>query len=312
VKRALFAAVLAGLLLAAPANAGAPAIGGGSAIGRNLPLVAFASLTPGVQLFGNPLTARVAVVADRKFVDPAHVRVLVHFAPYEATGPPAVVQTGSGRVRQITWTWTLRCLNTKCVPATFKGPLSRVFHFGPARVEYLSPGGKVEYSFNAGFQRIQVGSQLSPNIVTDVLKQETDKAWQFPLAPVPAPHYRVAPNLAFWLAIALACLLGMAGVAIATRWALRFRSPVAAQAPVLPDSPLERALTLFFWARANDDDTLQRKALERVADELPFDVHELSETAHALAWSPEMPGEEDVQAISERAGIHNRDGEPAP
>jgi hypothetical protein len=44
---------------------------------------------------------------------------------------------------------------------------------------------------------------------------------------------------------------------------------------------------------------------------LPFDVHELSETAHALAWSPEMPGEEDVQAISERAGIHH-DGEQAP
>ena len=50
-------------------------------------------------------------------------------------------------------------------------------------------------------------------------------------------------------------------------------------------------------------------SLERVADELPYDVHDLSETARALAWSPETPEEEDVQEISERAGIHHRNGE---
>ena len=73
--------------------------------------------------------------------------------------------------------------------------------------------------------------------------------------------------------------------------------------PGAPTPYLERALALFFWANARGDETLQRKALERVADELPFDVHELSETAHALAWSPETPDEEDVQAISQRAGV---------
>src|SRR5262249_13310839 len=158
----------------------------------------------------------------------------------------------------------------KCVPATFKGPLSRVFHFHPAQVQYLRPGGKVQYKFNARFQPIQIGSQMSPNIVSDVLKEETYKAWHFRLAPIPSPDYRLSSDLAYWLAIALALLLGAAGLALAARWALQFRTPAPVQAPVLPDSPLERALTLFFWARANDDDTLQRKALERVADELPF------------------------------------------
>lgn len=312
-KRALVsAAALATLAVAvaAPAYAGAPAVTGGSAIGRDQPMVAFASLGPAVQLFGNPLTARVSVVYDRKFVDPANLRTLVHFAPYQPIAPPSVAQTGTGRVRQISWTWTLRCLTSKCVPATFKGPLSKVFHFAPARIQYLSPSGKILYAFQARFQRIQIGSQLSPNVVSDVLKEETFKAWQFPLAPVPRPHYRLSPDLAYWLAIALALLLGATGLALAARWALQFRSPAPVQAPVLPDSPLERALTLFFWARANNDDTLQRKALERVADELPFDVHELSESAHALAWSPETPGQEDVEAISERAGIQRRNGEP--
>ena len=121
----------------------------------------------------------------------------------------------------------------------------------------------------------------------------------------------MSPDLLFWLAVALACVLGAAGLALATRWALQFRPSRAAE-DALRSSSLERALTLFFWARAHDDETLQRKALERVADELPFDVHELSETARALAWSPETPEEEEVQEISERAGIHRRNGEPEP
>jgi hypothetical protein len=127
--------------------------------------------------------------------------------------------------------------------------------------------------------------------------------WQDPITPVNPPHYGTSPDLAFWVAVALAIVLGAAGLALAARWALQFRPQAGA---TLPASSLERALTLFFWARANDDETLQRKALERVADELPFDVHHLSETARALAWSPEAPDEEDVQVISDRAGIHHR------
>jgi hypothetical protein len=119
----------------------------------------------------------------------------------------------------------------------------------------------------------------------------------------------VSPNLAFWLAVALATVLGAAGLALVARWALPYLPARARPAPARASS-LERALTLFFWARAHDDETLQRKALERVADELPFDVHDLSETARALAWSPETPEEEDVQEISEKAGIQRRNGEP--
>jgi hypothetical protein len=118
----------------------------------------------------------------------------------------------------------------------------------------------------------------------------------------------VSPNLAFWLAVALAGVLGAAGLALAARWARPFLPSRAAQAPARTSS-LERALTLFFWARAHDDETLQRKALERVADELPFDVHDLSESARALAWSEETPEAEDVEEISERAGISRRNGE---
>lgn len=308
-KRGLAAALLAALALVAPARAGVPSVHGTSLIKGNKPLEVFASVGPAVTLFGDALTARVAVVVDRKWIDPANLRVLVRFKPYRPISSPSEVRTGSGRLQEITWTWSVRCLTVDCLPESLSGDLTHVFGLAPARVEYVLPGGKIQYSLYAGFQQVQVGSQLTPKVVR-LLEKERILDWQYPLTPVPAPHYRVSPTLAFWVPLALAIVLGTLGLAVAARWALRFRTVAAAQGPATPDSPLERALTLFFWARANNDDTLQRKALERVADELPFDVHELSETAHALAWSPETPDEEDVQVISERAGIHRRNGEP--
>jgi hypothetical protein len=304
---AVLSAVLAALVAATPADAKVPPVHGGSVLGRNLPLKAYASITPAAHLFGDPLTAQVAVVADRKWVAPANLRVIVHFAPYEAAGPPTVVRRSNGRLLQVTWTWQLRCLTVKCLPVSPKTDLTHIFQFSPAHVEYLSPAGQVRYFQDARFQRIAVLSELSPSEVTALEARAV--SWYYQLTPLPAPQYRVSPSLLFWLAVAFACVLGAAGLALAARWALRFR-PAKAEAAAFGTSSLERALTLFFWARAHDDETLQRKALERVADELPFDVHELSETARALAWSPETPEEEDVQEISERAGIHRRNGEP--
>jgi hypothetical protein len=300
------AALLGSLALTASAGADIPRVHGGSVLGKDLPMKVYASISPAVHTFGSPLTARVAVLADRKWVAPGNVRAIGHFAPYEPAGPPTVVRTSNGRLLQMTWTWKLRCLTVKCLPVMKKSDLAHIFQFSPAHVEYLSPEGQVRYAIDARFQRIAVLSQLSPSEIA--LLNAHGLAWYVQLTPLPAAQYRVSPDLAFWLAVAMAAVLGAAGVFIASRWALQFR-PARAAKGTADASSLERALTLFFWARAHDDETLQRKALERVADELPFDVHDLSETARALAWSPETPEEEDVEEISERAGIHRRNGE---
>jgi hypothetical protein len=300
------AALLGSLALTASAGADIPRVQGGSVLGKDLPMKVYASISPAVHTFGSPLTARVAVLADRKWVAPGNVRAIGHFAPYEPAGPPTVVRTSNGRLLQMTWTWKLRCLTVKCLPVMEKSDLAHIFQFSPAHVEYLSPVGQVRYAIDARFQRIAVLSQLSPSEIA--LLNAHGLAWYDQLTPLPAAQYRVSPDLAFWLAVAMAAVLGAAGVFIASRWALQFR-PARAAKGTADASSLERALTLFFWARAHDDETLQRKALERVADELPFDVHDLSETARALAWSPETPEEEDVEEISERAGIHRRNGE---
>ena len=306
-RRALLAVVLVALAGAASASAEIPLTPGGSVLGRNLPLKVYGSISPPVHLFGEPITARVAVLADRKWVAPGNVHVLVNFAPYRPVAPPTVVRSSNGRLLQMTWTWTLRCLTARCLPESRFSQFFQVFHFHPAHIEYVSPRGAVRYALNARFQRIEVLSQLSPSVIAGVKAHTLH--WQDQLTPIPAAQYRVSPNLAFWLAVALAILLGAAGLAVAGRWGWQFR-PNAAALAARPSSSLERALTLFFWARAHDDETLQRKALERVADELPFDVHELSETARALAWSPEAPETEDVEEISQRAGIQRRNGEP--
>jgi hypothetical protein len=310
-KRAVFAAVLVALTAAGPAAAsgiGVPKVQGGSVLGRDLPLKVYASVTPAVHLFGDPVTAQVAVVADRRWVAPANVHVVVHFRPYRSAGPPTVVRSSNGRLLQLTWTWKLRCLTVKCIPVTKTSDLSRLFSFSPAHVEYRSPTGQVRYAVNARFPRVAALSELSPAEVQAISTHTL--LWANHLTPLPAPRYRVSPSLLFWLAVALAAVLGAAGLTLTSRWALQFRPARAAQGPSAPSSSLERALTLFFWARANDDETLQRKALERVADELPYDVHDLSETARALAWSEETPEEQEVQEISERAGISRRNGEP--
>jgi hypothetical protein len=306
-KRTVLVVVLVALAAAAPAAALSPGVQK-SAIGAGR-LRAYATVTPPAAVFGDAITARVTVVADRRWIDPARLQVTTDFAPYEQTRPPTVVRTGSGRFAQETWTWTLRCLSEACVPVKPPSNLFHAFHFAPARVRDVGAGGHTEYKVAARFPLVEEFSAISPTIVT-YLKNTKSILWQYQLAPATASAFRVPPALVFWAALCLAAVLGAGGLALAARWVLRLRTPAAAAAPALPSSYLERALALFFWANARGDETLQRKALERVAGELPLDVMDLSTAARELAWSPERPEEDEVEAISERAGVpaHHENG----
>ena len=298
-SRALLVAVLAALALAAPAAALLPVEPSGSAVGDGRPLKAYASLSPVVHLFGDAVTAQVAVVADTKWIDPARVRVTATFTPYKAV-QHSVLRSGSGRFLQITWTWKLRCLASKCVPRTPPSDTLHVFQFRPAKIDYLAPDGTKQYGITAGFPPVETLSQISPGTVT-FLQRHNALKWQVRLAPVAAPRYGLTPGFVFWLALSLAAVFGTAGIAVAGRWAWLTR-PRRTAAATGPATTLDRALALFFWARERGDDTLQRKALERVAEELETGPDaDLSDAARALAWSQETPEDSDVKAISDRA-----------
>jgi len=101
VRRVLIVAASA-LAVAAPASARLPVFPSGSSVGEGAPLKAYATITPTVHLFGDSVTAKLAVVADTKWVDPARVRVNASFKPYEPTRSPAVLRYSVGRFAQVT------------------------------------------------------------------------------------------------------------------------------------------------------------------------------------------------------------------
>lgn len=297
-RRTVLLVLLAVLATAAPAAGATPPTTAGQP--KN-PLQTTLSLSPPVALFGDTVTARVAVVVDTKLVDPASVRVSAKFAPYTSIGPPQKVQTGNGRYVQTVWTWQLHCVTARCVPAAPPNDFFHFFHFPPVQVRGAGPHGKPLYKNHVFLPQLEVDSQLSPHERLHIEKYK-HIAWLYQAGPA-GTAYRVAPGLVFWLAIALAVICAAAAIVLAGRWALRFRSARASAAQAVPSSYLERALALFFWANARGDETLQRKALERVADELPLDELDLSEVARELAWSRETPEGDAVEAISQHAGV---------
>jgi hypothetical protein len=302
-RRAVPAAVVVccalGLGAASAVAGNNPAHAPGSVIGGGKPLKAYARIKPTVHLFGDTIHARLTVLADAKFVDPARLRVHATFAPYEPAGAPILAMVHAGRFEQLTWTWTLRCLQAKCVPVGLPAVSSHTFRFPPAEVRYLRPDGKFEYGLITAWPRVQVFSHLSAG-VADALLRTKQLDWQFSLTPVAPPTYRVSPTLLFWLAVAAAAVVFVAAVAFATRWYLAVRPRGARR---FQGTPLERALALVAWAHAEGNEALERKAFERVADEIdassPRDG--LSATAHELAWQARLPDDDEVDAFTRRA-----------
>jgi hypothetical protein len=297
---------LAGLAPASAVATGNPLHAPGSVIGDGKPLKAYARIKPTVHLFGDTIHARLTVLADSRYVDPALLSVKATFAPYTAAAAPTLATVHAGRFEQLTWTWTLRCLTGKCLPLGLPSTGSQTFRFPPAQIRYLHPNGKFDYGLITPWPRVQVFSHLSPGVAGTLVKTKA-LDWQYATSPVAPPTYRVRPTLLFWLAVAAAAVLLVGAVVFATRWYLVVR-PRGGR--VFEGTPLERALALVTWAHAHGNETLERKAFERVADEIdassPRDG--LSATAHELAWQARLPDDDEVQAFTERA----RETEPEP
>jgi hypothetical protein len=300
VKRALLAAAAA-LVLAAPAAARLPVFESGSSVGEGLPFKAYASISPTVHLFGDSITAKIAIVADTKFVDPTRLQVSTNFAPYAQTKAPTILRLRIGRFAQLTWTWTLECLTSPCVPRLPPSDKFHVFRFHPARIAYLRLNRKPAYAIRASFPPVEVLSQVSPGVAA-FLQKTSQLNWRLGMTPVAAPTYRLSPGLLLWLAIGVAGIFGLSALALAWRWYLVVRPRRAAAAPSDPATALDRALAVLRYAHEHGDETLQRKAFERVAGELGVErADELTLIARELAWSQRTPEHEEVEEFAEQA-----------
>jgi len=308
----LLVAVVA-LATAGSAGATLPNIPSGTSVGEGVPLKAYANLTPTVQLFGAPVTATLAVVADTKWVDPLRLRVVPSFTPYRPVRPPTVVRLRVGRFAQVTWTWTLRCLTLPCVPRIPPSDRFHVFQFHPVNLKYLGSKGQPAYKITAGWPALEVYSQVTAATENQVLGGGL-LHWAIRPAPVASPTYRISPSTLFWLALAVGlAFFAFAGL-LGLRWYLAVRpQPIVETDGAADQTALERALAVLAWAHEHGDETLQRKAFERVADELGLEtqltaVDELTRTARELAWSARTPADEEVETFAEQArGTGKRD-----
>jgi len=299
VKRGLF--ILLVTLAFVPSAAGALPVYKGSSVGEGLPFKAYASITPTVHLFGDSITAKLAVVADTHLVDTSRLKVTAVFTPYTETKPPTVIRLQIGRFAQVTWTWTIRCITSPCVPRLPPDDRFHVFRFRPAHIEYLKANRSPAYSIDASWPPVQVDSQISPGVVA-FLQKTNHLNWRLGMTPVAAPTYRVSPRLIYWLALGLAAVFGAGALALATRWFLIVhpRRGVVDAAEV--GTPLERAIAVLRYAHEQGDETLQRKAFERVAGELGIErADELTLIARELAWSARTPEDEEVEEFAEQA-----------
>ena len=299
-KSVLIVAVSA-LALAGPAAARLPVHLSGSSVGEGAPLKAYATITPTVHLFGDSVTAKIAVVADTKWVDPARVRVNASFTPYEPTRSPAVLRYSVGRFAQVTYTWTLHCISSPCVPRVPPSDKFHVFRFHAARVEYIALTGKPQYGLNVSWPPIEVLSQVSPGVAA-FLRKSNNLSWRIHITPVASPTYRMSPDLLFWLSLALAGALAAVAAVFARRWYFIVRPRSVETYTIDPGTTLERALAVLRHAHEQGDETLQRKAFERIAGELGIEAaDELTRTARELAWSPRTPEDEEVEEFAAQA-----------
>jgi hypothetical protein len=86
------------------------------------------------------------------------------------------------------------------------------------------------------------------------------------------------------------------------RWYLVLRPHGVTAFAIDPGTTLERALAVLQYAHERGDETLQRKAFERVAAELGIErADELTRTARELAWSQRTPEDDEVEEFAEQA-----------
>ena len=294
-RRAVAALALAAVV-AAPAAA-APSAPRVLPLGRAIGV--YAPLRPTVILFGDSLHLDLTVAVDRRRVDPASVKLDPSFAPFVVVRPVQVSHRDIGGVTLVRFPLVLRCISYRCVP-TGQANLRRLRH---GRVVYrLRSRPAKELSVRLRLPAIEVITQVNPSLISSQAGLPTQvriTPYVVHIVPVPKPTYRTEPAVLVGGSIAAAAVLLLASLLLARRY-LRARRPRRRLAGA-PASSLEQALALLAWAQRHGDETVRRKALERVAGELGENGgSELAAAAHDLAWAEPSPPPDEVDRFAER------------
>jgi hypothetical protein len=257
-----------------------------------------ATLTPEIVFFGDTVHAVVDVTVDRSRWDPDSVRIGAQFSPWEVIGSPTRMQRDAGPLGHVRTTYVIRCMKSPCIPVGQASPLE----IGSVQATVAAPGalegqGKV---FRTQWPLLVVYSRFASVGFED--PQTAAAPWRADLVSLPALSYRVSPRLLVGILLALSLLLVAAAAAIVyVAWPRRVPEPEPEPEPEpLPSlTPLEQALALLEESARVDGAGDQRRALELVAEELDaYGDADLAGKARVLAWSQDVPGVEQTNALA--------------
>jgi hypothetical protein len=247
----------------------------GTALSPVQALTARASLSSRSVGFGDPVEARLDVVADSRLVAPAAVKVAASFAPYVARELP-VQRIEAGPAVLLRHRWRLECLTEECLPKE----ASRTFAFPAAKV-----AGDVQ-PVTAAWPALDV---LRRTTAADDAR--STPAWRIDDS-VPDPTWEASASTLGWLLGGGAAVLALGAgglLALALRPGPRERARLAGVA---------RATALVREALATGDEPDVRRALETLAAALGAgDQAALAAQAERLAWSAEPPARAAVDTL---------------
>jgi hypothetical protein len=264
------------------------------------PIAIYAPLRPTVIGFGDSLHLDLTVAVDRKQVDPATVELEPRFPPFDVVRPVRPSHRNLGELTLIRFPVVLRCIEYGCVPTA----QTTLHHLRRGRVLYrLRDEPRTQRYLRLRLPAIDVVSAINPSLVQGsnerVLPQLRISPYAAHIVPVPKPTYRLDPAVVVGGSAAAAGLFLVAALLLGGSY-VRRRLPRRAARPTA--TPLEQALAFLVWAREQRDETVRRKALERIAGELGRNgaPPDLARTAHRLAWAEEGPQRDEFDALADR------------
>ncbi|MDX6486020.1 MAG: hypothetical protein QOF43_1173 [Gaiellaceae bacterium] len=240
------------------------------------PLRASVAIAPALVAFGDVVEARLVVDLAAGHVDPGSLRVAAVFAPYQASGQPAVIPGRS----VVTYRYALSCLTEACLPRRD----GFAFH---AIVTALVDGSR--RTVHVDWPRLFVAALVSDQTAAGPpprLRANTS------LPPVTAS---ASGSRLIALLVAGAVVLGIGAAALLL---VAIRRPKPAR-PALP--PLERAIALVRETARQGDERRRRRALESLAGTLQdHGAEALGNETRTLAWSSVPPAPEPMDDLAER------------
>lgn len=283
---------LAGLVLVLVAGG----CGGGDDIGSAVPKFRAIGITrsfdPKAAFWGQPGTARVNIVVDKRKLDPDRIRLEPKLFPFRRYTPLSVTRRDSGDFARLEYSVGLRCLYYACLPVRIDYPGiipyrdQKVTRLKAWHVFYDDPKTKKPRHLARVFwPTLERVSNLD---LTDVQVTFQQMPGRTNLNLLPDVSYRLPVPLLAALLLVLAAALLVFPVWLLVRWLRGRRPPPPPPEPPLP--PLERALLLVEWARDRVDGVERREALEELAFRLDEAGRgELARSARRLAWSSPSP-----------------------